>query len=83
MEEENEFCVELEKLMTSEVASTLWANNMDLLALTTFDSLLELYRISYKAQRVFQVEEPKPIKSLAFSPDCTIQNIQRSCSLMD
>jgi hypothetical protein len=56
MEEENEFCVELEKLMTSEVASTLWANNMDLLALTTFDSLLELYRISYKAQRVFQVE---------------------------
>lgn len=56
--------------MTSEVAFTVWANNMDLIALTTFDNLLELYRISYKAQRVFQVEEAKPIKSLAFSPDC-------------
>jgi hypothetical protein len=56
--------------MTSEVAFTLWASNMDLIALTTFDNLLELYRISYKAQRVFQIEEAKPIKSLAFSPDC-------------
>lgn len=40
--------------MSSEVASTLWAHNMDLMALTTFDHLVELYRISYKAQRVFQ-----------------------------
>lgn len=46
--------MEVEKLMTSEIASTLWAQNMDLLALTTFDNLIELYRISYKAQRVFQ-----------------------------
>lgn len=61
--------------MTSEVATTLWATNMDLLALTTFDNLVELYRISYKAQRVFQSDEGKPIKGLAFSPDCTNQSI--------
>lgn len=65
--------------MTSEVATTLWASNMDLMALTTFDNLLELYRISYKAQRVFQIEENKPIKSLAFSPDCTSLLTQHSC----
>jgi hypothetical protein len=52
---------------------------MDLMALTTFDNLLELYRISYKAQRVFQIEENKPIKSLAFSPDCTSLLTQHSC----
>ncbi len=62
--------------MTSEVASTLWANNMDLLALTTFDNLVELYRISYKAQRVFQSDEGKSVEGLAFSPDCTPALIQ-------
>lgn len=69
-QEENEFLVELEKLMTSEVAAALWADNMDLLALVTFDNLIQLYRISYKAQLVFQVQEDKSIKGLAFSPDC-------------
>jgi hypothetical protein len=73
--EENEFVVELEKLMASEVATTLWANNMDLLALTTFDNLVQLYRINYKAQRVFQAEEEKSIKGLAFSPDSTFASI--------
>lgn len=70
-QEENEYLVELEKLMTSEVATALWAHNMDLLALTTFDNLIQLYRISYKAQLVFQTQEDKTIKALAFSPDCT------------
>lgn len=70
IEEDNEYLVELEKLMTSEVAATLWANNMDLLALITFDNLIQLYRISYKAQLVFQVSNDKVIKGLAFSPDC-------------
>lgn len=42
--------------MVSEVAATLWAPNMDLFALTTFDNLLQLYRISFKAQKVFQAE---------------------------
>lgn len=64
--------------MTSEVASTLWSTNMDLLALTTFDNLVELYRISYKAQRVFQSDEGKPVKSLAFSPDCIFTFIKRN-----
>jgi hypothetical protein len=64
--------------MTSEVASTLWANNMDLLALTTFDNLVELYRISYKAQRVFQSDEGKSVEGLAFSPDCTPLPMQPS-----
>lgn len=57
--------------MTSEVATALWAHNMDLLALITFDNLIQLYRISYKAQLVFQAQEDKTIKSVAFSPDCT------------
>lgn len=73
--------------MASEVAATLWANNMDLLALVTFDNLIQLYRISYKAQRVFQAEESKTVKSMAFSPDCNFAIRQRSCwhmgSMMD
>lgn len=77
--EENEFLVEVEKLMTSEIATTLWASNMDLLALTTFDNLVQLYRISYKAQRVFQCQEDNQIKGLAFSPDCTSTDTQPSC----
>lgn len=44
IEEDNEYLVELEKLMTSEVAATLWANNMDLLALITFDNLIQFYQ---------------------------------------
>lgn len=72
IEDDNEYLVELEKLMTSEVAATLWANNMDLLALITFDNLIQLYRISYKAQLVFQVSNDKVIKGLAFSPDCKV-----------
>ncbi len=69
-EDSNEYQVELEKLMTSEVALTYWATNMDLLAIITYDHILELYRINYKAQKVFQVEESKPIKCMSFSPDC-------------
>ena len=69
--------------MTSEVATTLWASNMDLFALTTFDNLVQLYRINIKAQKVFQVEEEKNIKGLAFSPDCIYSLIQLICSLMD
>ena len=53
-EEPEEFACEFEKLMSSQVASTQWGHSMDLLALITFDHLVELYRISYKAQRVFQ-----------------------------
>jgi hypothetical protein len=51
---------------------------MDLLALSTFDNLVELYRISYKAQRVFQSDEGKPVKGLAFSPDCNPPPMQPS-----
>jgi hypothetical protein len=51
---------------------------MDLFALTTFDNLIELYRISYKAQRVFQSDEGKTIKSMSFSPDCKYYYIQLS-----
>ena len=54
--EDLEFVVEVDKSMTSEVSTTLWATNMDLLAVTTFDNFVQLFRISYKAQRVFQVE---------------------------
>ena len=64
--------------MSSEVATSLWANNMDLFALTTFDNLVELYRISFKAQKVFQTQEDKSIKGLAFSPDCNILNTQHN-----
>ena len=52
---------------------------MDLLALSTFDNLVELYRISYKAQKVFQAEEAHQIKTLAFSPDCKDDMMQRKC----
>ena len=69
--------------MTSEVATTLWADNMDLFALTTFDNLVELYRISFKAQKVFQAEESKNIKGLVFSPDCNFPKIQRNYLPMD
>lgn len=55
-EELEEYVVEIDKLMTSEVVLTSWALNMDLLAVITFDNLIELYRISFKAQRVFQIE---------------------------
>ena len=66
--------------MSSEVASTRWGHSMDLLALTTFDHLVELYRISYKAQRVFQSEESGPITSMAFSPDGTLPPTKRTSS---
>ena len=53
--EDLEFVVEVDKSMTSEVSTTLWASNMDLLAVTTFDNFVQLFRINYKAQRVFQI----------------------------
>jgi hypothetical protein len=56
--------------MSSEIYLTQWSHNMDLLAIITYDNLLELYRISYKAQKVFQIEEDKQICSVIFSPDC-------------
>lgn len=62
--------------MTSEVGMTYWAPNMDILAIITFDNMLELYRINYKAQKVFYVEENKPIKCLSFSPDGLCDIIQ-------
>jgi hypothetical protein len=43
---------------------------MDLLAIVTVDNLLELYRINFKAQKVFQIEEEKTINAVSFSPDC-------------
>jgi len=51
---------------------------MDILAITTFDNLLELYRINYKAQKVFQIEESKPIRSVAFTPDCKSSIMKRN-----
>lgn len=58
--------------MSSEIYQTHWSHNMDLLAVITYDNLLELYRINYKAQKVFQIEEDKQICSVIFSPDCTV-----------
>lgn len=55
-DEANEYVLELEKLMSSEIASTFWAPTMDILVIITFDNLLEGYRISFKAQRFFQIE---------------------------
>lgn len=55
-EESDEYLLELEKLMSVEIAMTYWAPNMDILAIVTEDNLLACYRISYKAQRFFQIE---------------------------
>jgi hypothetical protein len=41
--------------MSSEIAATYWAPTMDILVITTFDNLLEGYRISFKAQRFFKI----------------------------
>ena len=60
--------------MSSDVVSTYWSHNMDLLVIVTVDNLLELHRINYKAQKVFQIEEKKPITAVCFSPDCTFDN---------
>ncbi len=57
--------------MSSEIAATFWAPTMDILAVVTFDNLLEGYRISFKAQRFFHIEESQNIITLCFSPDCT------------
>jgi hypothetical protein len=46
---------------------------MDLLALLTNDNRLELIRISYRAQKVFEIEEKETITSIMFSPDCIIE----------
>ena len=70
-EESNEYIQELEKLMSSEVAATFWAPTMDILVISTYDNLLEGYRISFKAQRFFQIEENQAVQTLCFSPDCT------------
>ena len=70
IEEDNNYLFEVEKLMSSDVISTYWSHNMDLLVIVTTDNLLELYRINFKAQRVFQIQEDKLITSLSFSPDC-------------
>lgn len=43
---------------------------MDILAIVTFDNLVEGYRISFKAQRFFRIEESQSIQTLCFSPDC-------------
>ena len=56
--------------MSVEIAMTYWAPNMDILAIVTQDNLLAGYRISFKAQRFFQIEEEQAIRSLCFSPDC-------------
>ena len=69
-EEPTDYIQELEKLMSSEVAATYWAPTMDILVITTFDNLLEGYRISFKAQRFFQIEESQAIQVVCFSPDC-------------
>lgn len=70
--EVDQFEVMLEKLMSYQVARVCWSQNMDLLALVTTENVLELVRISYKAQKVFQVEEKEPITALTFSPDCKL-----------
>lgn len=70
IEEDNNYLFEVEKLMSSDVISTYWSHNMDLLVIVTTDNLLELYRINFKAQRVFQIQEDKLITSVSFSPDC-------------
>ena len=44
----------MDKLISSEVAVMRWAPTMDILAIATFDNLIEGYRISFKAQRFFQ-----------------------------
>lgn len=43
--------------MSYQVERVCWSQNMDLLALLTNDNRLELIRISYKAQKVFEIEE--------------------------
>lgn len=58
--------------MSYQVGRVCWSQTMDLLALVTLDNVLELIRISYKAQKVFQVEEKEPITALTFSPDCKL-----------
>jgi hypothetical protein len=54
-ESDNYYMQELEKLMSSDVLATYWSHNMDLLVVVTIDNLLELYRINFKAQKVFQI----------------------------
>lgn len=39
-EEGNEYLLEIEKLMSSEIAATYWAPTMDILVIVTFDNLL-------------------------------------------
>jgi hypothetical protein len=41
--------------MSYQVDKVCWSQNMDLVALVTFDNVIELTRISYKAQKVFQI----------------------------
>jgi hypothetical protein len=40
IEEDNNYLFEVEKLMSSDVVSTYWSHNMDLLVIVTTDSLL-------------------------------------------
>jgi hypothetical protein len=47
--------MELEKLMSVEILMTFWSPNMDILAVITEENLLEGYRISFRAQRFFQI----------------------------
>jgi len=44
---------------------------MDILAIVTFDNLLEGYRMFEKIQKFFRIEEEQSIQTLCFSPDCT------------
>lgn len=42
--------------MTYQIARVHWSQTMDLLALVRADNILELMRISYKPEKVFEIE---------------------------
>ena len=81
-EEPDQYTQELEKLMNSEVVATFWAPTMDILVITTYDNLIEGYRISFRAPRFFQIEESHAVQTLCFSPNCKNKITQPSISVI-
>ena len=45
---------------------------MDIIAVLNKDNSIEVYRISYKSHKIFQIEENQQITLIQFSPDCKI-----------
>ena len=59
-------------MLNYELINIYWSSCMDIIAVLNKDNSIEVYRISYKSHKIFQIEENQQITLIQFSPDCKI-----------